>query len=515
MQKRLIIIFFLLLFAIFSFAQNSSIDQTVEIQGSGEVPSGGSAQFTEYFQIYFVANSMSVSKSGTDASKVDVTLDSWSQNTTTGYVTAHITIGVHSDVSPGSTLHFTIEYVYYFSGIGFYNTGWTINVTGTAGASADFEATPTTGFAPLAVQFTDKSTGDISNRAWEFGDGETSTATNPSHTYQNEGTYTVKLTVSGSGGSDSEIKTNYIVVNNNNIMSISDATKDENNDFIPDLLDQQVQIKGIVVSPNYGSSLQYQIQDATGGTMIYSYEFNSNLMLGDEVTVTGTVSQYRGKTEIVPPDANSVVINSQGQQLPDPLIIDIPDLGENIEGLIVEVQGVWLTNPSEWPIEGNDATVQITDGVNLATLFIDKDTYLDGWTPPSGVIDITGIADQFTYSEPPNDGYQIRLRYQSDIKVNTSIDRRTMQDANYELMQNYPNPFNAQTTIQFALPEQSEVSIVLYNIRGERVAEIFNGRKSAGLHSVTFNGDRLSSGTYLIKLKAGDFVDLKKCVLLK
>jgi hypothetical protein len=60
--------------------------------------------------------------------------------------------------------------------------------------------------------FTNTSTGSITSRLWDFGDGSTSAASNPSHTYA-PGTYTVSLTVTGSGGTDTETKTNLIVVN--------------------------------------------------------------------------------------------------------------------------------------------------------------------------------------------------------------------------------------------------------------------------------------------------------------
>jgi PKD repeat protein len=75
-----------------------------------------------------------------------------------------------------------------------------------------FRAAPTRGKAPLKVQFSDQSTGDITSWSWNFGDGSTSTEQNPSHTYANIGTYTVSLTVSWPGGSDTETKTNYITV---------------------------------------------------------------------------------------------------------------------------------------------------------------------------------------------------------------------------------------------------------------------------------------------------------------
>jgi len=85
--------------------------------------------------------------------------------------------------------------------------------TGTPPPVANFSGSPTSGCAPLAVSFTDQSTGDITSWSWDFGDGGTSTQQNPSHTYNSGGQYTVSLTVTGPGGSDTNTKTNYITVN--------------------------------------------------------------------------------------------------------------------------------------------------------------------------------------------------------------------------------------------------------------------------------------------------------------
>ena len=78
--------------------------------------------------------------------------------------------------------------------------------------TAEFSANPTSGNSPLTVQFTSTSTGAITTYSWNFGDGGTSTAQNPSHTYQNAGTYTVALTVTGPGGTDTETKTGLITM---------------------------------------------------------------------------------------------------------------------------------------------------------------------------------------------------------------------------------------------------------------------------------------------------------------
>lgn len=77
---------------------------------------------------------------------------------------------------------------------------------------ANFEADALTGRAPLTVNFTDQSTESITSWQWDFGDGTISTEQNPSHTYTDPGTYTVSLTATGPGGSDTETKTDYIEV---------------------------------------------------------------------------------------------------------------------------------------------------------------------------------------------------------------------------------------------------------------------------------------------------------------
>ena len=78
---------------------------------------------------------------------------------------------------------------------------------------AAFSGTPTSGTAPLVVNFTDQSTNSPTTWAWTFGDSATSTAQNPSHTYTTAGTYSVTLTATNSSGSDAETKTGYITVN--------------------------------------------------------------------------------------------------------------------------------------------------------------------------------------------------------------------------------------------------------------------------------------------------------------
>jgi hypothetical protein len=85
----------------------------------------------------------------------------------------------------------------------------------------------------------------------------------------------------------------------------------------------------------------------------------------------------------------------------------------------------------------------------------------------------------------------------------------------YALEQNYPNPFNPSTTIKFTLPKTSNVTLTVFNILGQKVATLFDGRMNAGAQVVRFDATMLSSGVYIYRLEAGDFRSQKKMMLLK
>ena len=91
---------------------------------------------------------------------------------------------------------------------------YAIGLKSTTALAANFTGTPTSGELSLTVQFTDQSSGLISQRLWDFGDGATNSVKTPvtTHTYNSYGNFTVSLTVTGLGGSDTETKENYIIV---------------------------------------------------------------------------------------------------------------------------------------------------------------------------------------------------------------------------------------------------------------------------------------------------------------
>jgi hypothetical protein len=87
--------------------------------------------------------------------------------------------------------------------------------------------------------------------------------------------------------------------------------------------------------------------------------------------------------------------------------------------------------------------------------------------------------------------------------------------ATFSLAQNYPNPFNPVTTIKFSVPKQSHVKIVVYDLLGREVAALVNELRNPGFYEVPFDAVNYASGVYFYRMEAGDFVDVKKMLLIK
>ncbi|MEJ5263673.1 MAG: T9SS type A sorting domain-containing protein, partial [Ignavibacterium sp.] len=105
----------------------------------------------------------------------------------------------------------------------------------------------------------------------------------------------------------------------------------------------------------------------------------------------------------------------------------------------------------------------------------------------------------------------VALKTSAFIKFNlvTSVENDSKIPTEFSLEQNYPNPFNPSTTIRYALPNESKVTITIYNLLGQQIKEIVNDIQSAGYHETIFDASNLSSGVYLYKINARDLVGEK------
>lgn len=130
----------------------------------------------------------------------------------------------------------------------------------------------------------------------------------------------------------------------------------------------------------------------------------------------------------------------------------------------------------------------------------------------AATIEWTVEASDGNSSSSPTNGTG-RFTLDQETGVDTAHDNKL--PAKILLQGNYPNPFNPTTRIYFALPEDREISLTVYNLEGRLVRQLVEKRLPAGYHNILFDASGLASGIYLYRFDAGGFVETKKMVLAK
>ena len=265
---------------------------------------------------------------------------------------------------------------------------------------------------------------------------------------------------------------------------------------------------GVFSTANY----DFYMQDNTGGINVFKFNIGATQYFeGDELEVLGTIDTYNGKVEISNFDAT---VLSTGNPLPAPIDVNIEDMGEAYEGRLITIDNVSLTAGSDpWPTTQASTNLTITDGTGEMVMRIVDSTHIGGNPEPNWPITVVGIGNQFDTSAPYFEGFQIQPRSYGDL-MSTGIDDNPAVIYSYSLGQNYPNPFNPVTIIPYTLQKAGKVNLRVFNILGEEVYS-FSQKKSAGKHSVTFDGRRFSSGIYFYQLEAGNFKSVRKMILTK
>jgi hypothetical protein len=191
--------------------------------------------------------------------------------------------------------------------------------------------------------------------------------------------------------------------------------------------------------------------------------------------------------------------------------------------------GVW------WPVSRFTYTYD-ANGNMLSEL---RETSENGWVNDarfSYTYDLVGnltaywherwVSSSWTYEDTPlkpltdsagnyyeYQGFYITISYRTILTALSSESENVPSD--YSLSQNYPNPFNPSTTIRYALPTRSQVTLAVFNTLGQHVALLLQREQEAGYHEAVFNASDLASGVYLYRLQAGDFVQTKRLVLVR
>jgi photosystem II stability/assembly factor-like uncharacterized protein len=173
---------------------------------------------------------------------------------------------------------------------------------------------------------------------------------------------------------------------------------------------------------------------------------------------------------------------------------------------------------AELAVDGNDCIYAAT----LTGVYRSTDAG-DSWAEfNSGFVNHGGAVTVIAYDSVSGHVYAVqdsggvaRTINPAYIRISNGIALNHLPPAAFVLDQNYPNPFNPSTTIRYAVPHRSHVTLVVYNTLGQQVATLVNEDQEAGYREVKFDAQDLSSGVYFYRLKAADFVATKKLLILR
>ena len=151
---------------------------------------------------------------------------------------------------------------------------------------------------------------------------------------------------------------------------------------------------------------------------------------------------------------------------------------------------------------GNDETTELLDGA-----LAEEEITLKLWDADQLIERDLEVGAWYVGSE---------LEYETNAFIALAVTVQALVPDEYSLSQNFPNPFNAITTLNFGLPEDSEVLINVFDISGRLVTTLVDGQLNAGTHNVSWNAQNDAAGLYLVKMETlSGFVSVKKVTLLK
>lgn len=448
-------------------------------------------------------------------------------------------------------------------------TGGGSNTPPTAEANGPYSAT--TG---QAISFSSAGSNDpdgsISSYLWDFGDGNSSTAANPSHTYAAAGSYNVNLTVTDNGGaqdSDGAVATVTNPANNpptanangpysgtvGNAIAFSSAGSNDSDGSISSYLwdfddgntsTQANPSHTYTAAGTYNVTLTVTDNDGADDSDVATATVSSGGG-GSWVTITyddfesGWGSYVDGGSDCRR-SANDNQYAHQGTYCAR--IRDNTSTSNFTHGSTYDATGYDQIRVSFWYYprsmdnSNEDFWVQFYDGSSwqtIATYARNIDFQNNNFYEEPGVVitssqynfpnnmrirfvcDASGNSDWVYIDEVHVEGHTVS----SSASMGGGMSLLAIPDA-YDLGQNYPNPFNPTTQIRYALPEQSDVSIKIYDISGRLVKTLVNTNQAAGNYTRVWNGRnenglKVSSGIYIYHMVAGSFVQTKRMVLLK
>ncbi len=273
------------------------------------------------------------------------------------------------------------------------------------------------------------------------------------------------------------------------------------------------------------SSYAFQNESSQWNGLIFDTEDLVTLTRGQQVTVTGLITdndpdydyKFSGNTRLI----NAEVSVGELSIEPDFLNVSCEDISteseevESYEGVLVKLNNVTVSsiNDYDWTITDESGFVTLIDD-DMSNM--ETDNFLSTLVEGQELESVSGI---FNYSFG---SYKVQIRDLNDLGQSLGInDDIEISPYSYSLMDNYPNPFNPKTQIRFSIGKRENVKLIVYDMMGRQVNTLIDGESfNSGFHVVNWRGiddkgNKVPSGVYVYRIKAGDYIADKKMLLLK
>lgn len=306
----------------------------------------------------------------------------------------------------------------------------------------------------------------------------------------------------------------------------------------PGLFGFEVTVSGVVTVDISDNTDYVHIQNGAGewsGIWVRGPGIDDTIERGDSITVTGELEVQFGVPRIGAITPDNVEVHATGVTLPAPTLLSTerfrigrsnyhPD-AEPWKGVLIEFDDLVLTDDDpdnnnhvfrEFVVDDGSGSMRVDEGPGssswLSTYSVNEaDNPVTLIREGTTIDKLRGIM-YFSFSN-----YKLVPRSPDDFVNLTNVTDRVDAGVpqSFDLSQNYPNPFNPSTQIRFSLPEDSHVTLRIFNILGQQVTVLVDEYHTAGTYTATFDAGTFSSGVYFYRIEAGDYVETKRMMMLK
>lgn len=322
----------------------------------------------------------------------------------------------------------------------------------------------------------------------------------------------LNLATSGSNTSTAIYGNSYATTNN--IILLYDNTAGSGSPLSMSLIENTNATSSITSLASFYTNNSVTTTNGAWGTLIPNSNVNGVRRIEERSLSDGSVlhsatdadGSWPSGANTVNPSGGTTAIQITNTDAPLP--VELTSFTSNVVGNKVELNWQTATEVNNYGFE-----VERSQTSNVKSETWEKIGFVQG----NGN---SNSPKNYSFTDQPTGGKEFKYRlkqidFDGSFEYSYEITAKLGNVTNYKLDQNYPNPFNPFTKISYTIPQREYVHLRVYDMLAKVVAELVNTTQESGRYEVTLDGTNLPSGAYFYKLEAGNYIEVKKLLLVK